>query len=530
MPHFLTDVLAAWEKYRDRPLFKQLVQGAEGQKTWIPITYEDFQNETDRVGRHWRATLSSQGFKSSDVIGLWATGQKYTDLIHIYSLIRAGFIPQLFSVTYQSGEVVRDLLIACNGKALLYDPAFAVAVEGHVDLPAICLPAVDTLQSSSDPLPPLLDVAEDEPAMILHTSGTTSGKPKPVPVTHRNLKGQQSQFRGINQGAFETQDIYNKLGSYCHIGTASSISYMSLRGDCTVQTSRSDFDAEEFLQLTREAGVNRLFLYAPWLSNLLKFARTNQDVLDTLKNMRQIIYTGASLNPEDEAWMVAQNIPGTLLYATTEAFLILISDLNERQDLPAMRLIPGVECEFIPNDNSEPDKGTLYDVFLPAHSSNCPHPSFRNRENGHYTGDLFEQVKPGRYIFRGRNDDWIRTGPSLSFCDTKAIEDNVLQVSSQLVSNCTAVGHYKPGVVLFVEPVTPVTPGSDKEMVLKKEIIALTAPFNARLFLHERITDPGRIVVVPQGKLARTKEKGNIRRKAVEDEFSDILQEIYRIV
>ncbi|KAJ7611736.1 hypothetical protein FB45DRAFT_1119074 [Roridomyces roridus] len=331
MLHFLTDVLTAWEKYRDRPLFKQLVQGAAGQKTWLSVTYEDFRNETDRVGRHWRATLSSQGFNSSDAVGLWATGEKYTDLIHIYSLIRAGFIPQLFSVNYLSVDVVRDLLAACKGKGLLYDPTFAAAVEGHVNLPAICLPALDTIQSSSDPLQPLLDVAEDEPAMILHTSGTTSGRPKPVPVTHRNLKGQQSQWRGLNQGSFETQDIYSKLGSYLHVGSASSISYLSLRGDCNVQTSRSDFDAEELLQLSREAGVNRLFLYAP----------TNQGVLDNLKNMRQIIYTGASLNPEDEAWMVAQNIPGTLLYATTEAFLILISDLNERDDLPAMHLIPG---------------------------------------------------------------------------------------------------------------------------------------------------------------------------------------------
>lgn len=81
--------------------------------------------------------------------------------------------------------------------------------------------------------------------------------------------------------------------------------------------------------------------------------------------------------------------------------------------------------------------GVLYDLFVPDTAPNCPHPLVRNRPDGHSTGDLFEEVEPGFYAFRmsivpmsvcyslmrvssrGRNDDWIRTGPQFLFCDTK---------------------------------------------------------------------------------------------------------------
>jgi len=95
-----------------------------------------------------------------------------------------------------------------------------------------------------------------------------------------------------------------------------------------------------------------------------------------------------------------------------------------------MHLIEGIKCRLIPTSGvsvSELDgdsekrsgSGKLYDCFLPADADNCPHPSIRNRPDGHITGDLFEETAPGFYAFRGRNDDWIRAGKNQSFCDTK---------------------------------------------------------------------------------------------------------------
>lgn len=76
-----------------------------------------------------------------------------------------------------------------------------------------------------------------------------------------------------------------------------------------------------------------------------------------------------------------------------------------------MRPVKDAECQFIPaealtigdldGDAQQRSRGgQIYDMFIPDTSDNCPHPSIRNRPNGHITGDLFEQVQPGYWAFR----------------------------------------------------------------------------------------------------------------------------------
>jgi hypothetical protein len=83
--------------------------------------------------------------------------------------------------------------------------------------------------------------------------------------------------------------------------------------------------------------------------------------------------------------------------------ICLVSDLKDPGNLPSMRLIEGAKCKLLPRSSSDDGPeyhGKLYDLFLPADADNCPHPSIRNRPDGHITGDLFEETKPGYYIFR----------------------------------------------------------------------------------------------------------------------------------
>ena len=65
---------------------------------------------------------------------------------------------------------------------------------------------------------------------------------------------------------------------------------------------------------------------------------------------------------------------------------------------------------------------------------------------------------------------------------------------------------------------------------LEKEIIERTKPFHSRRFMHERITSTKYVVVVERGTLPRTATKGNVRRKAVEDQYKELLDGIYGTV
>lgn len=89
------------------------------------------------------------------------------------------------------------------------------------------------------------------------------------------------------------------------------MSYLGWSGHCLVQTSKPDIDAHEFMAMVG-SGLNFILLYAPWLSKLINVARTDTNILEALKGLRQVSYTGAALNPEDEEWLIENGVKATV--------------------------------------------------------------------------------------------------------------------------------------------------------------------------------------------------------------------------
>lgn len=96
--------------------------------------------------------------------------------------------------------------------------------------------------------------------------------------------------------------------------------------------------------------------------------------------------------------------------------------------LPVLfRPVEGVSYEFRPvtlEDDADATSGNksagvkLLELIVLSNSPDCPHPSFRHADGHFHTGDFFEEVHPGQYASRGRNDDWIKSANGLR-CDTK---------------------------------------------------------------------------------------------------------------
>ena len=150
------------------------------------------------------------------------TGEHVTDLIHLYGLSRAGYTVQLFSLklSFPGQSVVRELLRDCAGAALLYDPHFTSLAH---DLPVPSFPLADiaALAPAGPSLQPLPDVSPDDVAIIFHTSGTTGGRPKPVPQTHRWCKTHSMVcWKAVWQGEFGSPDVVNNIGSFAHMGAS----------------------------------------------------------------------------------------------------------------------------------------------------------------------------------------------------------------------------------------------------------------------------------------------------------------------
>lgn len=82
------------------------------------------------------------------------------------------------------------------------------------------------------------------------------------------------------------------------------------------------------------------------------------------------------------------------------------------------RPIPGTEYGFFPIEADDASAKPMSELVILSGSGDCPHGSLRGPDGHFHTGDLFEEVLPGCYAGRGRNDDWIKSSNGLR-CDTR---------------------------------------------------------------------------------------------------------------
>ena len=117
------------------------------------------------------------------------SGFTYTDVLHIYGISRAGYIPQLFSLKLPNPTVVHELLQRAGAQALIYDASFESLLKDF-PLPiygALTSDRLEQLEPTAALLPDISESQDDDIAFIFHTSGSTSGSPKLVPMSYRWL-------------------------------------------------------------------------------------------------------------------------------------------------------------------------------------------------------------------------------------------------------------------------------------------------------------------------------------------------------
>lgn len=149
-------------------------------------------------------------------------GSHWSDLAHIYAVAAAGYVPEVFGLPFTSG-FVHDLLDDHHAPVLIYDALFETQLgEVQWGQCTIALPKLTALPAPAQiSAPPEVD--EDDVAMIFHTSGTTGGRPKPVPQTHKWLIAEaEVTWKCVIQIHPEGQQhVFNNIGSFASIGAAS---------------------------------------------------------------------------------------------------------------------------------------------------------------------------------------------------------------------------------------------------------------------------------------------------------------------
>ncbi|KAG7090015.1 hypothetical protein E1B28_011636 [Marasmius oreades] len=495
---------------------------------WKSITYSEFASDVLRLATEWLRVFRRDGIPQGAVVAICLGGYEYLDAVHVFSIQRAGYVPHTFS-RLPGIEVIKDLLKESHTKALVRSSQFKDILASVQDIPvydpSTSLASGDV--ESTPKLPPLgRPTNPNDLSIIAHTSGSTSGRPKLVRATHRWINGViQKAHIPRPPGSSSGPATANWMGNVCHSAQYVTTVGQILRGRCTVQ-ARKPGDLDEIIDQLKRASLTQLYLFSPFIVKLLQRARSDPDLLALLSGLECIFATGAVFPKSEEAYVVQNNINVVGLFGSTETSLNLMTSGTRNDPTGVFHVVdlPGVSYQFDPISPEARGQPQLLELVVRSDSMDCPGPELCRADDGHFhTGDLWEKVERG-YLYRGRDDDWIKTESALR-CDTKAIEQHVRLTCGDLISECVVVGYGRPSPALFIEPSPRAIDVSEGD--LKRLVLERIESFNSQRIAHERIVSANLVVVVPRDTLPRTETKGNVRRKAVEDMFERELDLIY---
>ncbi|KAF7352393.1 Acetyl-CoA synthetase-like protein [Mycena venus] len=494
---------------------------------WRNITYQQFLLDVELTASHWSRIFRQERIPERSVIGLWIGGYSYNDVLNIYGVSRAGFIPQLFSLRLPNADVILELLTKTGARALIYEDVFESALRTW-SLPIYRAASIEPAAGRSTlDLPPLPAAQNHEIAFYFHTSGSTSGSPKLVPCSYKWLDMTlQKSYQICTPKEQGRLDVSVWGGSMCHIFQNFCLLGWLQHNACIIQPVANPYTSDQLVDMIHHCGLNRLTIFGSFLSAHLRTSRLDSKLLAKLASLDEIVYTGLPLPREEESWAYSHGVRLRNVFGSTEVGALLVSIGGGGPDAGLLRPTDGVAYKFVPiapaqSPGAHVSTARILELIVLAESGDCPDVSLRHSDGNFHTGDLFQEVAPGRYISEGRDDDWIKSESSLR-CNTKTIEDNARAMCGNLISECIVVGNARPNPILVVEP------GTDMDHnKLKIDIIRKTRQFHSRRYLHERITSPEMVIVVPPGSLPRTATKGNIRRKAVEDMYKTQIDRIF---
>ena len=294
---------------------------------------------------------SSQSSIADSTFNSRLGGTTYTDVLHIYGMTRAGYIPQMFSLRLPNPIVIFELLQKTGARALVCEPSFSVDLSGCPVLHYLAIQVRDR-DVPDVVLPPLqIDHSASDLVFIFHTSGSTSGSPKLVPCNRRwvdSIVGKSKQLARVRstQGQDVAVAMYGDFqnclplsfdltffvlsthsGSMCHMtqtlskrptlaafNCANPVSLclgligFLYHGSCTIQPTSLAFSSEELLDMITRCGLNRLNQLATFLGQHLRNSKTNPRLLQALVQLDEVHSAGLALGREEEAWALQNGI------------------------------------------------------------------------------------------------------------------------------------------------------------------------------------------------------------------------------
>jgi O-succinylbenzoic acid--CoA ligase len=229
--------------------------------------YAKLDRVTDRLAGH----LHRLGVARGDRIVLFLPNER-AFVQALLATLRIGAIAVPVNVREQRSELA-FILAQCGARAIVFDAALADRIPTPADVPALAIRIatgrapgavrLDELLETHSPAAPRADPDEEEPAVILYTSGTT-GQPKGAMLTHLNLVHTCLHYRTCMRLTEADRSVLAVPASHV-TGLAAILLSMFAVGGCAVLMR--EFKAGAFLELAARERMTHT-LVVPAIYNL----------------------------------------------------------------------------------------------------------------------------------------------------------------------------------------------------------------------------------------------------------------------
>ena len=383
------------------------------------LSYREVADRADAMA----AQLHHRGVESGDRVGL-LIGNSTELVLTILGVLRAGAIVMPLNIREQ-GPGLRYMLEHSDARALVYTIDQAVKLPAPDDLPGLRhrfaiggtdehSEPFDNLLQAPDIELPLPDVKEEEPAVILYTSGTT-GIPKGVILTHVNILHSVMHFQHTMALGDGERTLLVAPGSHVTGLVANILAMTHVAGAIVVIP---EFDAAEAVALIAREKVTHTIM-VPAMYNLC-LLRTNFRDHD-LSAFRIGGFGGAPM-PESTIAKLREQLPDLELinaYGATEttspATCLPLGDAGRHADSVGQP-VPCGDVRIMDDHGREVAPGESGELWIsgpmvtPGYWNN-PEATDREFTAGHWkSGDIGSMDEEGFVRIFDRKKDMINRG------------------------------------------------------------------------------------------------------------------------
>lgn len=406
--------------------------------------------------------------------------------------------------------------------------ASAGASSHETRLHAVWLPSVQgayDVQESNKPaqvqlLQPLWEVSESDIAYLHHTSGTSTGLPKPIPQTHRAAVGVLPCLtNGSDKSTFTTTPLYHGGIADCfRAWTSGALIWLFPGKDAPVTAANvlKSLDCAERYTKTVSGPRVTYFSSVPYV---LQMIAAEDEGLRRLKKMDIVGVGGAALPQTVGDDLVEKGIKLVSRFGSAECGFLMSShrDYSKDKEWQYLRSSQGSEAlKFEPQDD-----GLAELVILPP----WPHMAKRNRDDGSFaTADLFaaHSTIPHAWKYHSRADSQLTLITGKKF-DPAPLEAAI--ATSPLLDDVLIFGNGQqyPGALLF----RSATASDISDIELLEKVWPVIEKLNGESQGHTRLSK-AMLVLMPAGTAAPEKSsKGTILRGQAEQKYASQITQAY---